>query len=320
MRRSTGSARKYVTLQIPVFIPANIYSSMEIRYKIPEKNLKEFQEEMKEKGLSIRDINEEINSEFKNYLYKGHSIDKDTFHSIQKMASQDLEFTKIEHVKGKGEPDRFPELGKNDFTSRLVGILLGDGHLRRTSEKRGESYVTQHYVQITLNEEEERLIQKCQDLAKHLFDQKLSIYSEDSKAIQMRFYSKEAISKLEFLGLETGNKTENQIGVPDWIMDQKSHALECLAGLIDTDGCIYRQNIDERVIVKFSNRSNQLLEDFREMCSDLGISTSKAGKHEVQVAAQECVQIFLNEIKPIKGRKIGQAKGVDPNLTFSRES
>lgn len=74
----------------------------------------------------------------------------------------------------------------------------------------------------------------------------------------------------------------------------------CLRGLVDTDGSVYRRSEDGYNIVYFKNRSLPLLEDFRELCDSIGVTTSGAGEYAVQVASQEEVERFLSKIDPIK--------------------
>jgi len=74
----------------------------------------------------------------------------------------------------------------------------------------------------------------------------------------------------------------------------------CLRGLLDTDGTVFRQSIDDRLIIQFKNHSKPLLEDFEYMCSELEIKTSSGGNKVVQVARQSEVQKFLDRVNPIK--------------------
>ena len=42
------------------------------------------------------------------------------------------------------------------------------------------------------------------------------------------------------LGLQTGNKVEKQVRIPDWIKAEREYFISCIRGLIDTDGYIGR--------------------------------------------------------------------------------
>ncbi|WEL23807.1 LAGLIDADG family homing endonuclease [Candidatus Nanohalovita haloferacivicina] len=102
------------------------------------------------------------------------------------------------------------------------------------------------------------------------------------------------------MGLVPGNKVKHQVGVPEWVKNSKALSNSCLRGLTNTDGSIYLRSEDGYKVVHFKNRSRPLLDDFLEMCSNIGVRGSKAGKYGVRVAAQEEVKRFIEEVDPIK--------------------
>lgn len=278
---------------------------MEKRYNVSKNEVARIQDILKKQGYSIRDINSEIDAEFKNYLYKGHSMSQEVFESLKELADCEIRFEEANYSNGKMEPDAFPDLEKCNELAELIGIILGDGHIRERSENRGDRHVSQYYLQFTFHEDEVELIDKTINLCEELFGYSPKKYSQKGKkAVHLKLYSKELIQELKDLGLETGNKVENQIIIPEWIFYSKEYEKRCLCGLIDTDGCVYKQRSDGRSIVKFSNRSKNLLVGFRKICLDLGYTPSSAGQWEVQLAHQGDVENLLNEIQPLKGKEI----------------
>lgn len=189
-----------------------------------------------------------------------------------------------------------------------MGILLGDGNIRDFNAIEGEKHVTVYKTKVTLHRKEKEIIKNVETLFKEISGREPSRYdSKNSKAINIYLYSKEFIERLNEIGLKSGNKTKNQVSVPDWIKQNKNYEKACLKGLIDTDGTIYKRKNDEYTVVQFKNASKPLLDDFREMCGDLGISTSKGGYRTIQVASQPEVEKFLEQIDPIKN-KVRNAK------------
>jgi hypothetical protein len=278
---------------------------MPSRVSVTEKELKEVQKELKQEGYSIRDINSEIGCEFKNYLYKGHNMDEKFFLKLQDLLGRNIDHQIVNYTKGKSCADDFSNLTKSAKFSELVGIILGDGHIREKSEDRGDRYITQYYLQFTFHEDETELVQRTKDLCFDVFGNTLKEYTHNTrKAVQLKLHSKELVEELKDFGLQTGNKVQNQVSVPKWIFENQGCQEKCISGLVDTDGCIYVQENDDRGIIKFSNRSDNLLEDFKRISQNLNFSPSNAGEHEIQLAHQEDVKKFCKQINPIKSKGI----------------
>jgi hypothetical protein len=107
------------------------------------------------------------------------------------------------------------------------------------------------------------------------------------------------------LGLQTGTKKRNQVNTPKWIKEKSNMMHSCLRGLIDTDGTVYTQSVDNRTIIQFKNYSEPLVEDFSYMRRELGISTSSSGEKVVQIANKDDVENFLTATQPIKSSEFG---------------
>ncbi|MFB6144298.1 MAG: LAGLIDADG family homing endonuclease [Candidatus Nanohaloarchaea archaeon] len=265
------------------------------RIKITKTELERVYKELKSQNYSLNDINSKIGAEFRNYLYKGHSLDKQTFDKLQSLCNKEITRTEVLHIDGKKEVETTNHLTRNKETAELIGIMLGDGHLTRKP---------QHTICITLHEEEEKLIERVKHLIKQTMDKTPKIYPlKGSKAVQLKIYSKEFVDKFIELGLEPGDKVENQVEIPTWIKEEKRYQKSCLRGLVDTDGCIYTQDRDNRTIIRFKNKSKPLLTGFRALCRNLNIRTSDGGgEYSLQVASQDEVSKFVQEIQPLKGR------------------
>lgn len=274
------------------------------RVKVSKNRLARIQEELKEKGYTLDDISSKIGSDFKNFRYKGHSMDKDTFRDLKNLVEREIEALEIEYIDGKGEIEGL-NLEKTPLVAELFGIILGDGYLQSTRRERKDRFVSAYRTVITLHSKEEQLKERTCSIFRNLVGKEPQIYRlKNSDAVQIVLNSKEFIRELEKLGLETGNKVENQVEVPDWIIKDKKYEKRCLRGLVDTDGAIYRQSGDNRAVIQFKNHSVPLLQGFAQMCADLNIGTSSAGNHAVQVAQQEQVKKFIEKVEPLKASYI----------------
>ena len=129
---------------------------------------------------------------------------------------------------------------------------------------------------------------------------------------QIRVYGKGIIDAFVKLGLKTGNKVENQVGVPNWIKNNKNYCSSCLKGLFDTDGSIYLTSDKKRIAMNFKNNSRPLVESFKEMCEKLAIKTNKVyegwtysrGKrfkhYKIEMFKQDQIKQFTSIVNPEK--------------------
>ena len=103
-----------------------------------------------------------------------------------------------------------------------------------------------------------------------------------------------------------GSKDQQKVSVPVWIQDKKGYQINCLRGLIETDGSIYLDRGHRMVI--FSSIIPNLAEDVFNLISSLGfkphlykVPEKKATHgHKYQVRLSKDVQRFLDLVKPDK--------------------
>lgn len=273
---------------------------MSKRIKLNREELSKVQTRLKKRGYTLDDIQKEIDADFRNFLYKNHSMSKETFNKLEEIYPDKLNGKEIEYIDGKGERNQV-NIPQDKETAELIGIILGDGYIQDTSKNRGDRIISSHRMVITLHEDEKKIISKTKDLISNITNIKPNMYSlKDQKTIQIAIHSKEVVEEFINLGLKPGDKVQHQVRVPKWIKNQRELIRACLRGLIDTDGTIYTQSTDNRTVVQFKNHSQPLLDDFNYMCTRLGVSTSSGGKRTTQIANQGEVKKFIHKIEPIK--------------------
>ena len=273
---------------------------MSLRYQVEKSELKKVQQNLKEKGFTLDKISDAIDADFRNFLYKNHSMSKTTFSKLNEIYDGEITAEEQNYIDGKGVKTSI-NIEEDTALSELIGIILGDGYIQMTVRNREDRTVTANRLVVTLHEEEELLRDRSTELIKEVFNREPTLTSLKGQAtIQIILHSKEIIETLIEEGLQPGNKVDNQISVPSWIMKDEELEKKCLKGLIDTDGCIYKQKTDGRTIIQFKNHSENLLRDFEKMCSDINIETSDGGKHITQIASQSEVKKFTRKVKPIK--------------------
>ncbi len=190
-------------------------------------------------------------------------------------------------------------LEENERLAELIGIILGDGNLFDNGR---------HYVLgISLNYvRDAEYVNYVRDLIKNVFniDPKLN-YRKQSHQVEIRVFRKEVVFALVSKGLKTGDKIRNQIGVPEWILNNRTYVLACLRGLIDTDGSIFLNKHNKIIGINFKNTSIPLITDFKIMCQKLGIKTSVITRNEklrkgykISIQSKNEVAKFLYTLKP----------------------
>lgn len=148
---------------------------------------------------------------------------------------------RISQLKRKLDPKKYLELGcivvkpspdlkPSEDLAELVGVILGDGG------------ITNGQIKITLN----RLVdfeysKYVSELIRKLLQESPAIYEREN-VLNLCVSGVLIVKAFLDLGLKTGNKVKNQVGIPKWILDNPDFAKKAVRGLFDTDGCIYLHN------------------------------------------------------------------------------
>ena len=275
------------------------------RVSVPRSELEKVRKELKdEEGFSINEISDAIGVNFKNCLYGGYNMSLESFETLKQLSDRDIDFEVVDHRNGVSYDKRLESLNKSQDLAEFFGMMLGDGHIQNYYAEKGGKHVTNYRVQMSFNEDEKEIIKRGEKLFSEVIGKEPSFHSDpNSKGMRLTVYSKDLVDELQRLGLEAGDKTENQVSVPGWIKIEENYQIKCLKGLTDTDGTIFERVPGDKVI-QFKNASRPLLKDFEELCDNLGISTSKGGYRTVQVAANDDVRRFIRLIQPIKSKRV----------------
>ena len=125
-------------------------------------------------------------------------------------------------------------ISKPTFSEELaefVGILLGDGG------------ISEAQVHFTFHSEDDREYAIfVVNLIKKLFNVPVGSCRKGEFVHAITYYisRKELVCFCtEKLGLKQGNKVKQQVDIPEWVKNNKSYAIACVRGLVDTDGCIF---------------------------------------------------------------------------------
>lgn len=156
----------------------------------------------------------------------------------------------------------------NADLAEFVGLVLGDGG------------ITMRQLCITLNSEKDTELAKfVMDLGEKLFGEKPKVLKERKRKALRLYYNGELLVKyLIKIGLKTGNKVKQQVGVPKWIKNSNKFRTSCLRGLMDTDGGVFvhKYKVNGKLYsykkICFSNRSLPLLDFVYQTLEDVGFN------------------------------------------------
>ncbi len=127
---------------------------------------------------------------------------------------------------------RDPKLNSDkNLQAYVIGLALGDGNLSNPNNRAVR-------LRITCDKKYPLLIDRiCDSLAKLLPENKIS-YFDKGNCIDISAYSKH-FEKLLGWKAKGGLKFIQKFSIPKWIKQNSSFAIECLRGLLETDGSIY---------------------------------------------------------------------------------
>jgi len=72
------------------------------------------------------------------------------------------------------------------------------------------------------------------------FEEQFNI-KEIKYGLHLTNYSAQVAHKLLKAGLIEGNKVENEVMIPSWVLKERKLLIRTIQGLFDTDGCVYKK-------------------------------------------------------------------------------
>ncbi len=118
--------------------------------------------------------------------------------------------------------------------AEISGILLGDGGIYLDYNKK-------YHITISFNKKETRYLYYVKTLIESYFYLYKWSILECRTEFFVRNISVHVANHLIKNGLKAGNKTANEVKIPNWIFSNEEYLIRCLRGLFDTDGCIYKK-------------------------------------------------------------------------------
>lgn len=184
----------------------------------------------------------------------------------------------------------------SSWLAEMFGILLGDGH------------ISEFQVIVSLGSKESEYASYVSDLMKHLFGgaPKIGIRGTSFNGKKYRdvyLGSTQLVTWLKAGGL-VQNKVQSQVGVPIWILSNRSFIKAFLRGFFDTDGSVYR--LKYGLQISFTNRSKPILLALQSMLEALEYKPSQISSNKVYLTDRVDLQRFFREIKPKNSKHVSR--------------
>lgn len=118
--------------------------------------------------------------------------------------------------------------------AEIIGILLGDGGIYLDYKKK-------YHITIAFNKKEKQYLHYVKKLFENYFHPYKWHIVELEHEFLVRNISVHVAHHLMENGLKEGNKTTNEVTIPNWIFSNERYIIRCIRGIFDTDGCVYRK-------------------------------------------------------------------------------
>ncbi|MFA4952934.1 MAG: LAGLIDADG family homing endonuclease [Candidatus Pacearchaeota archaeon] len=243
---------------------------------------------------SLRNLNKELEFESRNIIYKNKTIHHDHLQKIENLFNKkfNLKIIYLDYGKNLGSKaftKPIKKIRQDEKLAEFIGIMLGDGN------------IWNNRIRIAFDKRNKYYMDYVANLFLDIFgiELKRKIYEKTNNGY-LYCNNLYAVEELIKSGLKRGDKIKNNLGIPDWIKQNKIYIRNCIKGLIDTGGCIYTCKREKQKYIKFTNFNRQLLKDFKEITNNLGYSFAKANKNNFCLYRKDEVVKFIKEIKPLK--------------------
>lgn len=145
----------------------------------------------------------------------------------------------------------------------VVGLALGDGNLSNPNGRAVRLRITccNDYPELT-----ERIQRSVQEV---MPSNRVSTHPHKGNCVNVSCYSNQWESLLGWKW-DKGSKCNQNVGVPSWIKESREYSIECIRGLIETDGSIYYDR--GYMMVNIVTSIPRLAEDIIGIITSLGYS------------------------------------------------
>lgn len=172
----------------------------------------------------------------------------------------------------------YPDLEKNSDLAELIGVILGDGHIRkfpRTDE-----------LSIFSNSNNPGFVNRYAQLVEKIFDKKPAVTFHSGKNCKrIRIYQKHIQSRLD---IPYSPRGKSVIKVPNWVFRNRRHIVRYLRGLYEAEGCFCKHLPTSTYKLFFSNKNKSMLNNVFHLMEKLDFHPHMSKNHySVQISKKE---------------------------------
>ncbi len=188
----------------------------------------------------------------------------------------------------------------NAELAEIIGVMLGDGSLYK------EKHRNRYHTTICFNKAENKYL----NYIKTIFEEYLKYKFYKINGVDENFLrnaSYQVGSHLIKAGLISGNKIDNKVKIPDWILHNNFYLKRVIRGLFDTDGCVYKK-YDKYAQITFKFGCWDTTNSVRKAIIALNYSPTKIEKgfnklhkkdfYKLYLCKQREIDQFFREIEP----------------------
>lgn len=173
----------------------------------------------------------------------------------------------------------------------LTGAAVGDGNL---SNPNGRAI----RLRITCDSKYKNILQRIINSIKTLQPKnKVSIIKRKDNCIDVSCYSNKWPN---LLGWQAGSKYDQQIRIPDWIKTDDGYIKDCLRGLFETDGSVYKDR--KYLMANFTTIIPGIAEDVCNLIASIGFKPNlqkilqKSGKYKYVIRVTKRAEEFIKQV------------------------
>jgi len=208
---------------------------------------------------------------------------KETHPSILKI-SKTMKERKIDNFKKWRErmkllgkiPSTYPVFAKNGDLAELIGVVLGDGHIRKFSRT--------EELSIFANSQDRGFIKRYSFLMESIFGKKPTLTQHGrGNCTRIRLYQKKIQTRLD---IPYSPRIDLRISIPSWILDRKEYIVRYLRGLYEAEGsfCIHKGTYTYKLL--FSNKNISMLNNVYKLLKMLGFSPHRS-TNQIQLSRKK---------------------------------
>jgi len=153
-------------------------------------------------------------------------------------------------MKGLGKiPRDYSSLEKNGNLAEYIGVVLGDGNISKFP--RAERII------ISANANNNGFVERYAKLTASIFNKEPTVSKiNGANCIRISLYQKNISKRLK---IPTGNRSNFEFKVPNWIFHNKTNILRFLRGLFEAEGSLSIHKATYTYNFSFSNKNKSLL-------------------------------------------------------------